>query len=433
MIEDESTSEDSDGEKNYIKKMRHAFEETLIEDKKTWESRCLHEIPYDCLSNIIKMTYPTIVLEDYDDILNESMWKECYQSYRRWKSCVYQNLSEEVILEIPEITEKSVSCLATCKKYIAIGTTMGEIIIYDLSNPNVAPIEFQYEGKIIQMVFWKPNLNKLLLVSLSSSSEVKFWDIRKQQEFEKKILVNASNICTGTMQNLFIESDGLVECYEFGMMDHENHLANRKKIKVVLQNKEKIARMFSEKHEMLLISIYTIHVRTFHINVPTHSSPFFKIIRTSPYIELFENTINIDSYHFHMPAMNLTIGSFTHNNFTDNSLGFLTTKNDSWYLNNSTFGKNIQSVAMHANLLILGSKTGKIKIIPVDDERVFVSHIEMYWSHEIKLEDNPITGLNYTEFNKKTYIIVASKKRVYMIYPSRRKQNSIGESQSQSQ
>ncbi|XP_057337384.1 uncharacterized protein LOC130675616 [Microplitis mediator] len=396
----------------------------ILETTDLWKNACLNEIPSESMTSMITRLFPTVHFENYHQLNDSILWRSLYISYR--KSMILSKLQPviQVNYDFSELLRPYdyFYSLASCDKFLAVREYNGKIYVFDINQLNEPLYTVDFQNPISAIKFWFPDTGELFLVAIILPHHIKFWNLGRMVEVPCIGNAKGSYICSGTIDRLLIMhiKRGLFE------YKHTDDGITAYRIMDRLEPRALSMQLHSENNKITIVADYPNFLRLFNYRLPTsdEGNDLIEVNRRSHYDER-EFT---DSIHYRPPAyLFLTSNVILRiKNIAEISSLIFYDPRFNWRIHYpfEKFGKKnvVTSGILHGKLLILGFKSGHVRIFTVENiELLRRSNLSLRSGIEYHVADKSIKWLELFETRKKLVIIAMADLKVYSInfYPNR--------------
>ncbi|XP_053597848.1 uncharacterized protein LOC103571574 [Microplitis demolitor] len=397
------------------------FIDKILETSDIWKRACLNEIPSEPISSMITKLFPMLYFENYHHLDDMTVWRTVYISYRKWMMLSKFQVSVEVSYDFAARSNFSerIIAFASCGNYFAIGTTKDRIYLFDFNQLNKPLYTINFEKPIENIRFWSPASGDLLLVAMIIPGNIKFWNILAMTEVE---CINSTDdtksdgLCTGSTNILFTMRNGKFNEYK----QTTDGIRSYYKDNLQLQGLE--IKCFLENNKIIYVSTFGDSLTLY--NYRNQTSDGNHDIIEEDYQEfpvLFNYGITL---YEDLQFVFLTSNVILQRSAERNACLLIYNQKTNWsiYEPFKNFGDRdvITAGILHGKFLILGFKTGYVRIYTVENiEDLKTYKLDLNSAIEYELSNyrdhEEIEELQVAETQGKLIIIAITSFVVYSI------------------
>ncbi|XP_057335884.1 uncharacterized protein LOC130674548 isoform X1 [Microplitis mediator] len=393
----------------------------ILETSDIWKRACLNELPSEPIPCMITKLFPMLYFENYHDLDDSTVWRTVYISYRKWMIFSKLRVSVEDSYDFAARSNFSegIRDFASCDNYFAIGTTKNRIYLFDFNQLNEPLYTVNFEKPIENIRFWSPASGDLFLVTMMISGTIKFWNIFAMMEVEcinSTDDIKSDGLCTGSTNILFATKNGKFDEYKHTKDGIRSYYRDN----LQLQGLE--IKCFLENNKMIYVSTFGDSVTLFNYRYQT-SDGNYDIIEEDHKefpVRLGHGISVIEDLQFVFLTSNVILQLSADRNAC--LLIYNQETNWSIYEPFKNFGDRdvITAGILHGKFLILGFKTGHVRIYTVENiEELKAYELDLNSGIEYELsnylDNEEIEQLQVAETQGKLIIIAITPFIVYSI------------------
>ncbi|XP_057318350.1 uncharacterized protein LOC130663246 [Microplitis mediator] len=165
----------------------------LSKNKNLWRDAAQSDIYRSVLCLFIKKLSPSMLADNFYQLDDENFWKKIHFIRNKWEACASLAVDHEQKIA-QDLLGGHVSCIATCDKYLAIGTKESRVNVFkERDNYH------DFDGNRYEFLFGGPGSEDQSIVKLI------YW-------YTSKVLIL---ITAGTDGNFYSEFNGTIFSYTF--------------------------------------------------------------------------------------------------------------------------------------------------------------------------------------------------------------------------
>ncbi|XP_057337143.1 uncharacterized protein LOC130675454 isoform X2 [Microplitis mediator] len=345
----------------------------ILETTDKWKSACLNEIASEPISGMITRLYPTLSFDDYHELDDFKVWRTVYISYRKWMILSKLRVSVEFV-------------------YSSAGTSYFPEEIRNFASCGT--------GDVFLVVIVRPYHIKFFNVS-NNMTEVLCINVENPE---------ATTLCTGTINTLVTMDSGDLVQYKYntddGLMQYTTGRLSGTCVK-----------LFSEKKKLICLTSNGHSLTLRNYRIPTSDKNNDMILEKS--VQILRP--DFATFEFRNPSLDFLTSNVILQKSTEGySCLIIDDHQTDWHIHYpfQKFGSEnlVTSGVLHGKILILGFKTGHVRIFTVENiEQLKNSELDLYSGIEYLVDNEPIQWLQVAEAQEKLIIIAITYVKIYFI------------------
>ncbi|XP_057337142.1 uncharacterized protein LOC130675454 isoform X1 [Microplitis mediator] len=387
----------------------------ILETTDKWKSACLNEIASEPISGMITRLYPTLSFDDYHELDDFKVWRTVYISYRKWMILSKLRVSVEFVYSSAGTSyfPEEIRNFASCDKYFAVGTNRLKIYVFGFNQSNKPMYSENFDNYIKDIRFWYPGTGDVFLVVIVRPYHIKFFNV--SNNMTEVLCINVENpeattLCTGTINTLVTMDSGDLVQYKYntddGLMQYTTGRLSGTCVK-----------LFSEKKKLICLTSNGHSLTLRNYRIPTSDKNNDMILEKS--VQILRP--DFATFEFRNPSLDFLTSNVILQKSTEGySCLIIDDHQTDWHIHYpfQKFGSEnlVTSGVLHGKILILGFKTGHVRIFTVENiEQLKNSELDLYSGIEYLVDNEPIQWLQVAEAQEKLIIIAITYVKIYFI------------------
>ncbi|XP_034951391.1 uncharacterized protein [Chelonus insularis] len=396
----------------------------LLINIKLWKNMCSKDVISPWVHEIVKNKYSSYSVADFENkTFDQSTWKEIYLFYKKWRQCVYIpsihfffNITSETTTD--DHHEKA-TCMDIWADYVVVGSNIGNVNfyllrgryrrLYQIKNPQLF---------ITEVKFWFTNAQKLIAVIALRNRHLKFWDVENRYNIESPSENQSSTIAECKFHRFFVASN--LEILEYKYHRNRIHERQRFALSTILSSTVdqpiNIIGMYIGVNKLTIVGSNFPTIVTTSLNIPVLPHRRSMIISKDVSIHKTEQFSNNKFILCHVPLNDVLL-------IVDDLFLYTATKDSTnqeyvWktYQLKDPLKRNISSVLLFANTLIIGTRTGILNLYILKNVYHFSNLIlETIPSRSVYLSTEPITDLKITDLKGFFHIFAMTGSMLHIV------------------
>ncbi|XP_057338112.1 uncharacterized protein LOC130676130 isoform X2 [Microplitis mediator] len=402
-----------------------------ISQSDQWREICLKYIPSNLICTIMTRSFPRLSIANFKEISNSNIWYCTFRSYKRWLLKWKFQISHETIDNFSKklFQREEITCTAIWDKYFAVGTTKAFVHLFNIDDLSEPFLTINNEQYLLQITFWCPNSEELILVTRSSEKKIQFWNSSNGTNIPTDHDYKAKFFCVGTMNNFFGEYHDVITEYK---RTSEN-VTSKRNIHLNTTADDVFFVLFSQEEKLLKLLLDSLSIYLYEIKVPSDDEESLQIMHRRK--SIISNII-YPRNNFYYNLLSLGNKQITKFFLRKNRLYYLaediavlvSENNQSILIHEESkkwkeynpfekFTGIITSAVLHGKTFIFGFHTGEVQIYALKNiEQLKLSQLNPDSSikHQF-MKNEPIISLNITETQNKLYIFASTRFKTHII------------------